>query len=69
MSYELEKNLMNQELYLMGEDAGIEKKEHDMIINMFNKKLSLDFISDIVKLPIKEVRKIIVKYQKQNNIK
>ena len=69
MSYELEKNLMNQELYLMGEDAGIEKKENDMIINMFKDNMKLDLIAKYSNLTIKKVKDIITKYKKDNNIK
>ena len=50
-----------QEGYDSGYDAGIEQKQTEMIVNMYNKKISLETISEISNISIEEVQNIINK--------
>ena len=59
----LEENLRNHDAYRGGRSEGIdigkEQTKKEMIISMYNKNISLDLISEIVKLPVEDVKKII----------
>ena len=59
----MEENILREESYHFGKEdgikEGIEQKENDIILNMFNNKFDLNIISKIVKLPIKRIKEII----------
>ena len=42
-----------------GMKKGIEQKEHEIVINMKEKGLTLELISEITKLSIEEIKKIL----------
>ncbi|MBQ8891548.1 MAG: hypothetical protein IJ068_01640, partial [Bacilli bacterium] len=42
-----------------GHETGRLEAQHEMIINMHNKNIDLDIISDVVNLPIREIERII----------
>ena len=67
MDMGIELHFRDEAIYDLGEaqglkkgiEKGIERNKIEMIINMLNKKLSVEFIADIVKLPVKKVKEII----------
>ena len=63
MSERMEKNLLEQDAYFttysMGIDMGMEQKQREMIIDMYNKHIDIKDIADISKLTIEEVQDII----------
>ncbi len=56
---EEEKEDARHEGYFDGVESGIEKKEKEMVINMYNKKIPIKTIADCANLSIDEVNKII----------
>jgi len=63
MDKRVEKNIEKQTAYLVGKndgiEQGIEKSKKEMAINLFNRNVSLDIISESSGLTIEEVKKLI----------
>ena len=70
----IEESLRNHDAYENGKDEGfyngveqgIEQKQTEMILNMYNKKMSLEDISEISNISIEKVQSII-KNNTENN--
>ena len=55
----IDEKLRNHDAYETGKDEGIEQKQNEMIINLYNNKVPIDIISKSSGLSIKEIEKII----------
>ena len=60
----IEEKLRNHDAYENGKDEGIEQKQTEMIINMYNDGLELNQISKYANISIEEIKKIINTYVK-----
>ena len=73
MNERIVSNILKQDAYYtayhVGIDQGIEQKQREMILEMYNKNIDIKDISDISKLTLKEVQAIIDARNNQNNLK
>ena len=59
MNERIERNLAKQEGYFEGVEDGIEEKEKQIVMNMYEENISNDIISKVTKLSAYEINKII----------
>ena len=55
----IEDNLRKREAYILGKDEGIEQKQTEMIVNMFNDNIDINNIAKYANLPVEKVKEII----------
>ena len=61
MTEGMERYFLDQQAYEMGEEKGIEKRDNDIVLNMYEEKFDLKSISRITKLSINKIKEIIIK--------
>ena len=59
MTEGMERYFLDQQAYEMGEEKGIEKNQHNIVLNMYKEKMNINLISKIVNIPINKVKEII----------
>ena len=67
----IEENVAKQTAYLLGEQSGIEQgiekgieqNKKEVVINMYNKKYSVEEINEITQLPLDKIKKIIMEIE------
>ena len=59
MTEGMERYFLDQQAYEMGEEKGIEKRDNDIVLNMYEEKFDLKSISRITKLSINKIKEII----------
>ena len=64
MTEAMDRYSMEMEAYEAGELSGIEKKENDIVLSMYEEKFDLKSIAKITKLSIDTIKEIINNYQK-----